>query len=335
MATLKEIAQVAGVSTATVSNVINGNYKRVSAETVERIQALIRELGYVPNQAARSLAQRESRIIAVIVQAKPDENIFLKPYNSAYIGALTINLYKKGYYPLIRVTDNYCTVRQDILGWNVAGALFNGSFRRYLKNFESLPPVPCVFTDCYFDLPGSNHVQLDDEAGGRIAGNYLFQMGHRRIAFIGTALEDSEVDMHRLAGFREALGKHGLTVPDRWVFPSEDLTAQRERLSALLLDSSGPTVYFCSADKIAVHLIDLIRSLGLRVPEDISVLGFDNMPFTSITVPKLSTISQDINQKAMLSADMLVRHIQNKCLSPERVILGVSLVERESVRKLE
>ena len=335
MATLKEIAIAAGVSTATVSNVINGNYKRVSDETVAHIQALIRQSGYVPNQAARSLAQRESRFVAIVVQAGPDENIFLNPYNAAYVGALIVNLYRRGYYPLIRFTDDFSAVEQDIRGWNVAGAMFNGSYNDHLKNIESLGFIPTVFTDCYFDLPGVNHMQLDDEAGGRIAGEYLYQMGHRRVGFIATALEYSDVDKHRLVGFRSAMERHRLTVPDQWVFPTPDIESQRDRLTALIHSSNGPTVYFCSADKIALQLIDFIRSQGLSVPDDISVLGFDNLPMAAISVPKLTTIGQDIDQKAMLSVDMLVRHIRNKALSPERVILGVSLVERESVRRLE
>ena len=334
MATLKEIARAAGVSTATVSNVINGNYKRVSEETVAQIQALIRQAGYVPNQAARSLAQRESRFIAIIVQASPDENIFLNPYNATYVGALIVNLYKKGYYPLIRFTDDFGAVEQDIRGWNVAGALFNGSYSRYLENLESLAFIPSVFTDCYFDLPGVNHVRLDDEAGGRIAGDYLYRMGHRRAAFVAMALEDSDVDKRRLVGFRDALGRHGLTVPDQWVFPSADFEAQRERLAALLGSPDGPTAFFCSADQIALHLIDFMRSVGLSVPGDISVMGFDNLPMASVSVPKLTTVAQDIDQKALVSVDTLVRHIQNKDLSPEKVILGVSLVERESVKQL-
>lgn len=335
MATLKEIARAAGVSTTTVSNVINGNYKRVSEETVAQIQALIRQSGYVPNQAARSLAQRESRFIAIIVQASPNENIFLNPYNAAYVGALTINLYKKGYYPLIRFTDDFHTVEVDIQGWNVAGVLFNGSFNRHLRNIESLSFIPSVFTDCYFDLPGVNHVRLDDEAGGRIAGDYLYGMGHRRVAFVANALEDSDVDGRRLVGLRLAMAQRDLAVPDEWVFPIADLEAQRDRLEALLRDPEGPTAYFCSADRIALHLINFARSLGLRVPEDVSVMGFDNLPFADMSVPKLTTIAQDIDQKAMLSVDMLVRHIRNKALSPERVVLGVSLCERESVRRLD
>ena len=121
MKTLKEIAQAAGVSTATVSNVINGNHNRVSADTVERIQAIIQASGYVPNQAARSLAHRESHVIAVIVQAHEGENIFRNPYTAEYVGALTVELYRNGYYPLIRFTDDFQAVESDLRGWNVAG----------------------------------------------------------------------------------------------------------------------------------------------------------------------------------------------------------------------
>ena len=165
MKTLKEIAQAAGVSTATVSNVINGNHNRVSADTVERIQAIIQASGYVPNQAARSLAHRESHVIAVIVQAHEGENIFRNPYTAEYVGALTVELYRNGYYPLIRFTDDFQAVESDLRGWNVAGAIFNGSFSRHLQRIHALPPIPTVFTDCYFRIPGINHVGVDDETG--------------------------------------------------------------------------------------------------------------------------------------------------------------------------
>ena len=131
MTTLKEIAQAAGVSMTTVSNVINGKLNRVSADTVERIQALISQSGYVPNQAARSLAQRESRVVAIIVQASENENIFRNPYAAEYVGALTVELHRSGYYPLIRFSDDYRDVEADLRGWNVAGAIFSGTFSRH------------------------------------------------------------------------------------------------------------------------------------------------------------------------------------------------------------
>ena len=115
MVTLKEIAKAAGVSTATVSNVINGKENHVSEETVSHIREIIQQLGYIPNEAARSLAQRKTRVVALIQQGAPGENILTNPYNAVYIGALTSCLSKKGYYPMIRVTDDYKSIDQRFI----------------------------------------------------------------------------------------------------------------------------------------------------------------------------------------------------------------------------
>lgn len=334
MATLKEIAQAAGVSLTTVSNVVNGNYHRVSSDTVERIQSLIRQSGYVPNQAARSLAQRESRIIAVIVQAIENENIFRNPYTAEYVGALTVELYKNGYFPLIRYTDDYRDVEGDLRGWNVAGAIFSGAYSRHLKNIKSLTTMPTVFTDCYFRIPGINHVGVDDEAGGQMAAEYLAGMGHRRMAFVANSIEESEVDQHRLLGFRAELADRGITLPDQCVIPTPANIYNPQNLQELMR-RDAPSAIFCTSDRVAAQLVQALHLLGYRVPEDVSVLGFDNLPLAELTHPPLSTLAQDINQKAKLVVDMLMRHIRQKDLPPERTLLGVWLVERSSVRRYE
>ena len=151
MKTLKEIAQAAGVSTATVSNVINGNHNRVSADTVERIQAIIQASGYVPNQAARSLAHRESHVIAVIVQAHEGENIFRNPYTAEYVGALTVELYRNGYYPLIRFTDDFQAVESDLRGW--------GDLQRLVQPTSAAHSRPAAHPDGVHGLlfPHSRH----------------------------------------------------------------------------------------------------------------------------------------------------------------------------------
>ena len=334
MKTLKEIAQAAGVSMATVSNVINGNHSRVSSETVERIQAIIRATGYVPNQAARSLAQRESYVIAIIVQASDGENIFRNPYTAEYVGALTVELYRQGYYPLIRFTDDFQKVESDLRGWNVAGAIFNGSFCRQLQRIHSLPPIPTVFTDCYFRIPGINHVGVDDDAGGQMAGEYLGQMGHRQVAFIANYLEDSEVDQHRLQGFKAGLKKYEIQLLDDNIFPTP-LTAVDEKLvSKTLSKPNAPTAFFCTSDRVAVQLMLTLHKMNISIPDQVSVVGFDNLPIAEITYPPLTTLAQDISQKAHLVVDMLVRHIRQKNLPPERTLLGVWMVERDSVKKI-
>ena len=334
MTTLKEIAQAAGVSMTTVSNVINGKLNRVSADTVERIQALISQSGYVPNQAARSLAQRESRVVAIIVQANENENIFRNPYAAEYVGALTVELHRSGYYPLIRFSDDYRDVEADLRGWNVAGAIFSGTFSRHLQSIHSLKTVPTVLTDCYFRLPGVNHVGVDDDAGGQMAGDYLARMGHRRVALVTNNLQDSEVDQHRLAGFRAGLAAHGITLEERCVFPQPIGPESIGQLTSLLRSPDGPTAIFCTADRIAAQLMQLLSAEGFRVPEDVSVLGFDNLPMAQITHPPLTTLAQDIDQKAHLVVDMLLRHIRQETLAPERTLLGVWLVERQSVRRV-
>ena len=334
MTTHKEIAQAAGVSMTTVSNVINGKLNRVSADTVERIQALISQSGYVPNQAARSLAQRESRVVAIIVQASENENIFRNPYAAEYVGALTVELHRSGYYPLIRFSDDYRDVEADLRGWNVAGAIFSGTFSRHLQSIHSLKTVPTVLTDCYFRLPGVNHVGVDDDAGGQMAGDYLTRMGHRRVALVTNNLQDSEVDQHRLAGFRAGLAAHGITLEERCVFPQPIGPESIGQLTSLLRSPDGPTAIFCTADRIAAQLMQLLSAEGFRVPEDVSVLGFDNLPMAEITHPPLTTLAQDIDQKARLVVDMLLRHIRQDTLAPERTLLGVWLIERQSVRRV-
>ena len=334
MSGLKEIASAAGVSMTTVSNVINGNMKRVSRDKAEKIQALIRERGYVPNQAARNLAQRGSRIVAIIGQGSDDENIFLNPFNAAYFGALVMHMYKRDYTPLVRVTNNYRTIEQDIRGWNAAGVVITGSFISNLQNITALSSIPTVLTDCYFDLPGASHVTLADEVGGRIAGEYLADMGHRRIGFVANAYPDSDVDQKRLKGLRESLAARGIQVPEAWVIPSWTLEAHRDRFAAMLSAPEKPTAFFCSADFSAAGLIRMAGEFGLRVPEDLSVVGFDNLPLCSLISPRLTTVAQDANAKAEMTVDMLVRHIEDRTLPPEREVLGVRLVERESVRRL-
>ena len=330
MATLKEIARAAGVSTTTVSNVINGNASRVSAETARRIQDIIDGLGYVPNQAARSLAQRESRIIAVVIQADEGENIFLNPYNAAFAGALTVKLYQNGYYPLIRFSDDFRTIDADIRGWNVAGLIYNGAYTRQLQYIKSLDAIPSVFVDCYFREEAVNHVGAEDEAGGRIAGEYLARLGHRRVAYMSNMLSDSVVEQRRLTGLRRSLGEAGLDIRDEWIFPTSDLDALAPRLRALLSGPNAPTAFFCAADQVAVRLMAHFKALGYAVPRDISVIGFDDLPIAAICAPGLTTIAQNVDQKAQLVVDMLLRHIQNRDLPPESARIGVRLVERES-----
>lgn len=167
-----------------------------------------------------------------------------------------------------------------------------------------------------------------------MAGDYLARMGHRQVAFLANNLQDSEVDQHRLQGFRAGLAAHGITLEDRFVLAQPVAPENAGQLAELLREPGAPTAIFCTADRIAAQLMQLLSAQGFRVPEDISVLGFDNLPLAEITQPPLTTLAQDIDQKARLVVDMLLRHIRQDSLAPERTLLGVWLAERQSVRRI-
>ena len=158
--------------------------------------------------------------------------------------------------------------------------------------------------------------------------------GTAGVALVTNNLQDSEVDQHRLAGFRAGLAAHGITLEERCVFPQPIGPESIGQLTSLLRSPDGPTAIFCTADRIAAQLMQLLSAEGFRVPEDVSVLGFDNLPMAQITHPPLTTLAQDIDQKAHLVVDMLLRHIRQETLAPERTLLGGWLVDRQSVRRV-
>ena len=251
------------------------------------------------------------------------------------MGALTVELQQNGYYPLIRFSDNYKEIDADLRGWNVAGVIFSGAYNRHLHTLKSLTDIPTVFTDCYVRIPGANHVGMDDDAGGQIAGEYLIHMGHRHVGFLGNNVDESDVDRHRLDGFRTGLAEGGIELREEFILHRREELFPPDSLRQLMARPDHPTAFFCTSDQAAVQLMQALSRLGLRVPDDVSVIGFDDLPLATMVQPALTTLSQDISQKAHLVVEMLLRHIRQRGLAPERTLLGTCLVERQSVRRLE
>ena len=147
-------------------------------------------------------------------------------------------------------------------------------------------------------------------------------------------IDESDVDQHRLEGFREGLKPFGVCLTDESVLPTPATVYDRELLKALVEREDRPSAIFCTADRVAAQLMKTLNAMNISVPEDISVMGFDDLPMAEITTPPLTTLRQDIEQKAQLVVEMLIRHIRNKELPEERTLLGVKLVERQSVKRL-
>ena len=329
MITIKDIARLAEVSPMTVSRVVNKQFNKVSKQTIERVQDIIKEHGYVPNSSARSLSSKSTRLIAVILQGA--ENTLEYPHNAMMTGHICYYVQSRGYSPIVYYVNDYREITQRLRTWNVEGAVFLGMFDEDMRNIQEDNTIPLVFTDSYSKVRQVTNIGLDDYKGGELAGRYLIGMGHREIAFLGISTERSSVVRQRLNGLRSALLQAGLTLPEERIIFEEDF---HETVRRLCLGPASPTAFFVAADIEALRLMDYLRTLGLRVPEDCSLVGFDNLLYSAYSAPRLTTISQNIRRKAQIATDVLFRHIENNDSPAENIILDVELVERESVRRL-
>lgn len=330
MVTLKDIAAKAGVSVMTVSRVVNGHESKVSEETKNRILEIIKESGYVPNYSARSLSSNNSHIITIIIRGAG--NRLTDAYNAAMLGSIIEHIQARGYYVMVHYIDDYHAITKHLQTWHADGAIFLGVFDENIQEIKEDNKIPIVFTDSYSTLRQITNVGIDDYKGGCLAAQYLIERGHREIAFIGTALQFSDVCKNRLAGFRDTLGKSGLTLKPEHILD----TYSGDGYADFILGFKEPvTAVFTTADMTAIKLMDQLTIKGYRVPEDYSVIGFDNLPLSYYVTPKLTTVSQDIDLKAKIAGDILFRHLADPAAPAENITLDVSLIERGSVAAAE
>ncbi len=182
---LKEIAKLAGVSTATVSNVLNGNNHKVSEETRKRIENIIKENNYKPNAVARSLAKKESKIIGLAVPyLGKDEDFFTNPYNAHIIAALEKCVRNHDYYLMLRGVGDPRDIITLLSSWNVDGAFFLGIYEEEAKEIKEQIDVPMVFIDTYAPSEKIVNVGIEDYRGGYLSAKYLIGKGHKNIALV-------------------------------------------------------------------------------------------------------------------------------------------------------
>lgn len=332
MITLKDIAKQAGVSVMTVSRVINGNKSKVSEETSRKIMEIIKSTGYVPNSSARSLSSKKSHIISIIIRG--EGNCLGDAYFSTMFGNVTYQVQMNDYHIMINFVDDYKDITKLLHTWNADGAIFIGTFDKDILQIKEDNQIPLIFTDSYSSVRQITNVGIDDYKGGVLAAKHFIELGHRSFAFLCYSLDftSSGVIEHRLKGFKDTIENAGLTLKPEHILATD----QHISLTEKIVNFKDPvTAIFATSDMLAIDLIEEMKTMGLRVPEDYSVIGFDDLPISHYVTPKLTTISQDINKKALLASDILFRHISDHSLPAESIVLDVNLVERESVIKLK
>ena len=322
-----DIAEELGLSTATVSNVIHGKTKKVSAETVKRVQQLLEERQYIPSMAGILLAQNDSKIIGVVINdhEKYEGHTLEDPFISASLNALAKEIRQAGKFLMLQVTDQWDEIPRFASMWNMEGMVLIGYCEQEYQKLRAEMHIPFVVYDGYMESSGNLvNIEVDHFDGGAQAGRYLKSRGHRAVLCIS----DNKIcmDQERFMGFKSEIPNAELMVipmeqEARTLFYMEHLE-EIKKYSAVLAVS----------DYYAMDFIQFLKRMGLSVPEDLSVIGFDDVRECETFVPALTTIKQDHGQRAALAVKMLYQ-LKNGGVD-KNVRLPVTLITRDSVRSV-
>lgn len=330
MVTIGEVAKYAGVSVATVSRVLN-NSETVRPATAERVLAAIRELEYIPNQSARNLRRSESRVILTLA---PN---FSNPYYSSILTGIGDLAHDCEYSVLICNTGGQPENEERFLkmldAHRADGAIFLGCRKdsRWLSGYaERYPIVQCCEYVPELDQPT---VSIDNYAAAAETVNYLIGQGHRRIALLSADNSFISTQLRR-QGYEDVLRQAGLDCGDALIAMADADYSYASGLAAaerLLRLEPRPTAICCVSDILALSVISRAHDLGLRVPEDLSVTGIDDVDYTTMFHPHLTTVAQPCYEMGQVSLKILLRMLNGEQVSRTRTFLPHKLVLRESV----
>ena len=334
-ATLRDVAEKAGVTTATVSYILNEK-KSFPDETRQRVMSAIAELGYIPNLSARTLTQRSSKLIGIVVpQTEGSRLMFQNNFYAEILGSIEFHARQNGYRIIISATDaneSYLRLaRERNLDGIIVIGMYPDEFYRQMKESH----IPIVLVDSYCNDHYYHNIRIDDAYGSYLATRYVLSKGHRNMAFFSGQLKENGVMKKRLAGYRDALSEYGIPFDRRYVFEGKIDYASGIDAAERLLSSRVPaTAVVAAADILAIGAMKGFYERGVRVPEDISVMGFDDLEISQYLAPGLSTIRQEISQKGEKAVELLINNIKEPNLTKQEQILPVKLVERGSVKRI-
>ncbi|HDQ25321.1 MAG TPA: LacI family transcriptional regulator [bacterium] len=333
--TIYDLAKKAGVSISTASKALNDR-KDVGEDTKRKIRELAGKMNYEPSHSARSLAMKKTENIGVVTARYYSSPMLTNPFYSRIIEGIEEQLINSELNLVTGVVKGTQVEAMQIPKMarekSVDGIITLGYFpEKYVELIVSRG-LHVVSIDNYTNAGKVSSVIVNDEEGGYIAVNYLINEGHRRIAFIsGTSKRKSF--MLRGEGYRRALEGAGIAFDEKLTVYNE----QEEPGYGWMKDFIGkigvPDAVFCSNDVTAILAINTFRDMGLTVPDDVSVVGFDNIELTSHFIPSITTVDVDKEKMGAQSVSMLLNLMAKKEKPGEKVVFPANLVIRDSVRK--
>jgi len=328
--TIYNVASRAGVSTATVSRALNGTAK-IAPATRQAIDEAVRELGYRPNGLARSLRTKSTQTIALLL---PD---ITNPFFPRLVRGVQVAARRRGYLMLLASAEGDAAGEQDYLELFRANAVDGALLVGVSIPSEQITRVvaegfPIVSLDRDIDCPDVPLVQVDNREGARTAVEHLLQLGHRRIAHIGGP-HGLNISRERLAGYREALTSARIAVDPALIVEGDYEETGGAAAAARLLDSGVHfTAVFAANDLTAIGAMDALHERGLQVPDDVSVVGFDDLRLAAYVSPGLTTVHQPAAEIGERAAGILIDIIRGRRRAGRvgHVVLPPHLVERAS-----
>lgn len=337
MATIRDVAKQANVSVSVVSKSFN-NYTDVKEETRQRILAVAKELGYTPNLNAKNLSSKKQMTFGLISSGVLNDNekdnnsfdIFKGVYQAVSESSFELSIY---------LIDSKRQKQQSYVQYcrerNIGGAILQG-IRTDDQYYRELidTSLPCVVLDIMNDtgngLIGS--VSIDNVKAAKEITAYLLERNHRNITVMA-GVGETYVNKERMKGVQEALHDYGLNLEDITVLEGDFSESKAYSLAKTYLQHSQPTAFLCFSDLMAIGVMQAVKEAGLKIPDDISITGFDDLVFSNYTQPALTTIRQDFVEIGR-SAAQLLQGIKEEKAKRQHIWIEHELMERDSVKTL-
>jgi LacI family transcriptional regulator len=337
MTNIQELAEKTGVSVATVSRALNGS-SEVSEATRERILALAQELDYTPSAAARTLVRRRSHVVGVILETGAGHPDLLHPFFQEVLVGLQHGAGERGYDLLLFATDEpgsgfggrHSYARRA--GHHGVGGVVAMGFDRSHPEMRKLiaAGIPCIAVDSDLGGPRCGFVMSENREGAAQAVAHLRELGHERIATIAGPL-GTRPGADRLAGYREMLERLGIEVREEYVREGDFYDESGyEATKQLLALEAPPTAIFAASDLMAAGALRAAHELGVRVPDELAVVGFDDIALAALIQPALTTVRQDMEALGRAAAEGLIRMIEDADAPPVQAYVPPRLVVRAS-----
>lgn len=327
--TMRDIAKELDISTVSVSKALSGK-EGVSREVRDRIKSKADEMGYRYNAASKGFIDDKSYNIGILIAKRfveDDSAFYSKLYNN-----MIIKLGEKNYFGIMEILskedERACTLPNMITNHKVDGIIILGQLKnRYIDSIKEAE-IPYIFLDFYDEHSQVDSIVSDSVYGSYLLTNYLIDNGHKKIGFIGDVFATSSI-LDRYLGYYKSLLQHEIQLREDWVIKDRDENGQL--FSEYTFPMEMPEAFVCNCDEVAYIVVEALKKIGYRVPEDISVVGYDDYIYATLCKPQLTTFAVDLEVMAAMAVEAILRSIRGEDCSPGRKVISGSLVIRNSV----